>query len=603
MPDQRRCQPGALGRAQPAERRTPRGRPRRRKAQEQERHRRQAGQHQGSQRRVRARAPHSPADPPRSRPAPGGTRGPTAAACRHPKPAPHAFPPAAAPAPAGDTRVLVMLVQRLGPRSHAQCRQQHRGMAGVLAQHEVARPRASHERAPTHRQGCRSAWKPAQDPRGRTRCPAGQQEMRRMRRRALLLLGPLALAGCGEGMRGILLQRRLRRWSDRPGRWPADDPPGPRPAAWRIAILVPLTGPYADLGQALVQAAQLALDVPGAPQLDVKDTGGTPAGAAAAAQRRDRGWRRPDHRPAALERDRGGGAGCPHGQRRRCWPSPTIRPQAQPGVWTLGITPGQQVRRLVAAVQAQGRNADRRAAAGQRVRPRHGTDARARPRRRTACRRRNIRYHEPGMGSINTTTRALADYANRRGPIDAQIKQAQARWARRRAGSRRGAGQDADSAAQLLRAAAGGYRRGAGRGRRHAALLRRKPIPGADHGAVAVGVAVQRLRPDVRRLVSPPPTRRRAPGWSRAMRRNMARRRRWWRTWRSMRPLSRACSARAVAIRSRRCPSQRGSSGPMAGWHCCRMARCGGAWRCFASAPGGPQMIEPAPQSAAAPGS
>jgi len=33
-------------------------------------------------------------------------------------------------------------------------------------------------------------------------------------------------------------------------------------------------------------------------------------------------------------------------------------------------------------------------------------------------------YHEPGMGSINTTTRALADYANRRGPIEAQIRKA-----------------------------------------------------------------------------------------------------------------------------------------------------------------------------------
>jgi len=38
-----------------------------------------------------------------------------------------------------------------------------------------------------------------------------------------------------------------------------------------------------ELGDLVVQAAQLALGVPGAPQLDVKDTGGTPQGAAAAA--------------------------------------------------------------------------------------------------------------------------------------------------------------------------------------------------------------------------------------------------------------------------------------------------------------------------------
>ena len=34
----------------------------------------------------------------------------------------------------------------------------------------------------------------------------------------------------------------------------------------------------------MLHAAQLALDGPGAPPLDVKDTGGTPEGAAAAAQ-------------------------------------------------------------------------------------------------------------------------------------------------------------------------------------------------------------------------------------------------------------------------------------------------------------------------------
>ncbi len=196
------------------------------------------------------------------------------------------------------------------------------------------------------------------------------------------------------------------------------------PRSMVIAILVPLTGQYANLGQALQQAAQLALDVPGAPQLDVKDTGGTPAGAAAAAR-------------AAIA----DGAGLIIGpllSSETAAVAPVARTasvpvlaftndptQAQPGVWTLGITPGQQVRRLVAALQAQGRNeiaallpdSEFGHIMGQTLGQAAQADGLPPP---------QIQYHEPGMGSINTTTRALADYANRRGPIDAQIQQAKA---------------------------------------------------------------------------------------------------------------------------------------------------------------------------------
>lgn len=47
---------------------------------------------------------------------------------------------------------------------------------------------------------------------------------------------------------------------------------------YRVAILLPMTGPQAGLGQSMLQAAQLALGKDG-PQLDVQDTGGTPTGA------------------------------------------------------------------------------------------------------------------------------------------------------------------------------------------------------------------------------------------------------------------------------------------------------------------------------------
>jgi len=198
--------------------------------------------------------------------------------------------------------------------------------------------------------------------------------------------------------------------------------PVPAPRGEHVALLAPLTGPRADLGQALVQAAQLALAAPGAPMLDVKDTGGSPEGAAAAAQ-------------AALA----AGAGLilgPLMSTETAAVAPLARAasvavlaftndpsQAQPGVWTLGITPGQQVRRLVAAVQAQGRtqiaallpDSDYGHVLGQALTQAATANGLPEP---------NIRFHGAGMASINTTARDLADYANRRGPIDAQIKQA-----------------------------------------------------------------------------------------------------------------------------------------------------------------------------------
>ncbi|MBN8898914.1 MAG: penicillin-binding protein activator, partial [Rhodospirillales bacterium] len=165
-----------------------------------------------------------------------------------------------------------------------------------------------------------------------------------LRRAFLVLFGTLALAACGSG-----------------GSYgPAGTGPTVlgTPAAnasahggSRVAILLPLSGPRADLGQAMLQAAQLALPAPDSPPLSVKDTRGTPEGAAAAAQQ------------AMAE-----GVGIilgPLTSAETAAVAPIARnagvpvlaftndpSQAQPGVWTLGITPGQQIRRLLAATQA-----------------------------------------------------------------------------------------------------------------------------------------------------------------------------------------------------------------------------------------------------------
>lgn len=134
---------------------------------------------------------------------------------------------------------------------------------------------------------------------------------------------------------------------------------GPRPVsstepAAKIALLLPLTGSNAELGRSMLRAAQVALDAPDSPTLDVRDTAGTPAGAAAAVR-------------AALAAGAAMVIGpLTTGETQAVAPLtraanvPVLAftsdvAQAQPGVWTLGITPAQQVRRLVGAVQEEGR--------------------------------------------------------------------------------------------------------------------------------------------------------------------------------------------------------------------------------------------------------
>jgi ABC-type branched-subunit amino acid transport system substrate-binding protein len=173
----------------------------------------------------------------------------------------------------------------------------------------------------------------------------------------------------------------------------------------------------------MLRAAQLALEGPGSPPLDAKDTGGTPDGAAAAAQ-------------TAIA----AGAGLilgPLTSQETAAVAPIARSanvavlaftndpsQAQPGVWTLGVTPAQQVRRLVAAAQAQGKSQfaallpenDLGHAMGQAL-----TQATT-----SSGASANIRFYGAGMAAINAATRDISGYANRRGPIDAQIRAARA---------------------------------------------------------------------------------------------------------------------------------------------------------------------------------
>jgi substrate-binding family protein len=244
--------------------------------------------------------------------------------------------------------------------------------------------------------------------------------MRRMLRRALvLLLGTVALAGCVGGS-AYGPGGRASGPVPLPGVQPGLQ--AGSPSGQRVAILLPLSGARAEIGQAMLHAAQLALDAPGAPALDAKDTAGTPEGAAEAAR-------------AAIA----GGAGLilgPLTSAETAAVAPIARPagvavlaftndpsQAQPGVWTLGITPGQQVRRLVAAAQAQGKSSiaallpesDFGHAMAQALEQATTVGGLSPP---------TVRFYGRGMQAINVATRDLSGYASRRGPIDAQIRAA-----------------------------------------------------------------------------------------------------------------------------------------------------------------------------------
>ena len=131
--------------------------------------------------------------------------------------------------------------------------------------------------------------------------------------------------------------------------------PGPGGAALRrVALLLPLTGSNAETGQSMLKAAQLSFAQPGSPELDSRDTHGTPTGAAQAAR---------DALAAGDTLVLG-----PLTSTETLAVAPITRAAnvpmlaftsdatvAQPGVWPLGITPAQQVRRLVRAAQADNR--------------------------------------------------------------------------------------------------------------------------------------------------------------------------------------------------------------------------------------------------------
>ncbi len=134
-------------------------------------------------------------------------------------------------------------------------------------------------------------------------------------------------------------------------------PPAPLPqvSRTRVGLLLPLSGNNRALGEAMFNAAQLALFDQADPRVEFlpQDTAGTPAGAGEAARQALRAGARVLAGP--LTATETAAAAIP----ARAGRLPVLAftndaTGAGNGVWALGITPAQQVDRMVGAAQAAG---------------------------------------------------------------------------------------------------------------------------------------------------------------------------------------------------------------------------------------------------------
>lgn len=163
----------------------------------------------------------------------------------------------------------------------------------------------------------------------------------------------LALLLASYGLTACVAQPYGPGYGRPPGAF-ANQPVLTAPTGRRVALLLPLSGPNAQLGQSMLLAAKLAFEPATPASFDTQDTRGTADGAAAAA------------RAASAA-----GAGIivgPLTAPETTAVTPIARAgnipvlaltsdssKGQPGVWPLGLTSAQQIRTLVRAAAASGK--------------------------------------------------------------------------------------------------------------------------------------------------------------------------------------------------------------------------------------------------------
>ncbi|MBB5372450.1 penicillin-binding protein activator [Acidocella aromatica] len=190
-----------------------------------------------------------------------------------------------------------------------------------------------------------------------------------------------------------------------------------------VLLLAPLTGNLAPVGQALVNAAKLAFPANGAPALDVRDTGGTPQGAVAAAQ-------------AGLAAGDGiiigpltsaetqAVAPIAHSAGVNVLAFTNDGTAASPGVWPLGITPAQQVQRVLRVAADSGRT-QLAALLPDNDFGHHLSDAISAQASELGEPAAQITFYQPGFSNVNQAVEQLSDFSNRGQGLMNQIKHAQ----------------------------------------------------------------------------------------------------------------------------------------------------------------------------------
>jgi ABC-type branched-subunit amino acid transport system substrate-binding protein len=195
----------------------------------------------------------------------------------------------------------------------------------------------------------------------------------------------------------------------------AGNPAGP------VALLLPLSGPLQPIGQVLENAAKLAI-MGGSPSLDIRDTGGTAQGAASAAQQ-------------AIA----AGDGLILGPLTSA-EAHAVAPVAQaahvsvlaftnddsvaaPGVWALGITPSQQVQRVVQAAIGAGHS--QIAALLPDTVFGHSLGTALQTTSVSGGNSPTITFYEGGFSGLNQAVQSVSDFSDRGQGLMTQIKAAQ----------------------------------------------------------------------------------------------------------------------------------------------------------------------------------
>jgi len=161
-------------------------------------------------------------------------------------------------------------------------------------------------------------------------------------------MGCLVLIGCAPQPPA----REFRR--PQAGIQPWTATPSAQGPTLRVGLLLPLTGTNAPLGQAMLNAAQLALFDQGDRRIEMlpRDTRSTPAGAAQAAQAVLSEGAVAIAGPLTLN-ETASAVGVARG-RAPVYAFTSDEAQAGTAVWVLGVTPSQQVRRIIAAAAEGG---------------------------------------------------------------------------------------------------------------------------------------------------------------------------------------------------------------------------------------------------------